>query len=206
VYREKINSMDEVYAKGYCPEPTEPPILCYVEDYLKSRGLTISELSEKTGISRQTMHNILKGVYTPGVDLALKIGHVLGVSVESLFELTDAAWVSRAKLRGERSLYLDILNLVLLDKEAIEEEMKADPAIYYDRKTKQMLTPEEKEAIEKQELEETLRNPKKIDRLIGEEESVDKRSIPRIVREALEEEHRDRFVPKYQKLVRRIPR
>jgi len=206
VYREKVKSMNEVYARGYRPEPTEPPVLCYLEDFLKLKGLTVSELSEKTGISRQTLHNILKGVYTPGVDLALKIGHVLGVSVESLFELTDAAWVSRVKIKGERTLYLDVINLFLLDKEAKEEEMKADPAIYYDRKTKRMITPEEKEAIEKKELEETLKNPKKVARLVGDLEEVDKRSIPRIVREALEEKHQKRFVPKYQLLVRTIPR
>lgn len=204
MFREKVGSLEEVYSKGYRLEPTEPPVRCYVEEYLKARNITASELAERTGISRQTMHNILNDKYTPGVDLALKISKVLGVPVERLFYLTEDAWISRVKIKGERTLYLDVINLVLLDKEAIDEEIKSDPRTIYDQKTKTMITPEKMEAIINQELEETLKNDEKIKRILAGE-SVDKRSIPRVIRLALQEEHKIRFIPKYQKLVKRVP-
>ena len=52
-------------------------------------GLTQQELAERTGVTRQSIISIERGRFRPSVELALKLGRVLGVGVEELFELVD---------------------------------------------------------------------------------------------------------------------
>jgi len=49
------------------------------------KGLTQEELSERVGVTRQTVISIEKGNYTPSVLLALKIASVFKVPVEDIF-------------------------------------------------------------------------------------------------------------------------
>ena len=51
------------------------------------KGWTQEDLAVRVGISRQTVIAIEKGNYTPSVLLALKIAHVFGRSVESIFSI-----------------------------------------------------------------------------------------------------------------------
>lgn len=54
-------------------------------------GLTQQDLAERAGVTRQTILSIEKGKYTPSVGLALQLARVLGVAVETLFELEGGA-------------------------------------------------------------------------------------------------------------------
>jgi putative transcriptional regulator len=56
---------------------------------LAAGGMTQQELAERVGVSRQTVISIERGRFRPTVELALRLARALGVSVESLFELTD---------------------------------------------------------------------------------------------------------------------
>ncbi len=49
--------------------------------------MTQQELGDRIGVTRQTILSIEKGKYTPSVALALRLAEVLGVSVETLFQL-----------------------------------------------------------------------------------------------------------------------
>jgi putative transcriptional regulator len=51
--------------------------------------LTQSDLAEKVGVTRLTIHSIEKGKFNPSVMLALKIAGCFGVQVEDLFELEN---------------------------------------------------------------------------------------------------------------------
>jgi putative transcriptional regulator len=53
--------------------------------------MTQQELAERVGVTRQTILSIEKAKYTPSVALALKLAAVLGVRVESLFQLGEGA-------------------------------------------------------------------------------------------------------------------
>ena len=55
------------------------------------RNLTQAELAEQAGVTRKSVNAIEAGRMVPSVLLALKLSHVLGVSVESLFSVGDAA-------------------------------------------------------------------------------------------------------------------
>ncbi len=53
----------------------------------KKENLTQKQLAEKSGVGRTTISNIENRVYIPGVDVALKITHALGYTVEDVFML-----------------------------------------------------------------------------------------------------------------------
>lgn len=52
-------------------------------------NMTQQELSERIGVSRQTINSIEKAKYTPSVILALKISGVFDIKLEELFILEE---------------------------------------------------------------------------------------------------------------------
>ena len=53
------------------------------------RRMTQQELSDKVGVSRQTINAIESGKFVPSTVLALKIAHTFEKSVEEIFSLED---------------------------------------------------------------------------------------------------------------------
>ena len=51
--------------------------------------LTQQALAEQVGCSRQTIHSIESGKFTPSVELSLKIAKILKCKVEDLFQLAE---------------------------------------------------------------------------------------------------------------------
>ena len=49
--------------------------------------MTLQELAERVGVTRQTILSIERGRYNPSVGLALRLAEVFGVPVEELFEI-----------------------------------------------------------------------------------------------------------------------
>jgi putative transcriptional regulator len=50
-------------------------------------GLTQADLASLAQVSRKTINTVENGVFIPSTVLALRLAHVLGTSVESLFQL-----------------------------------------------------------------------------------------------------------------------
>lgn len=48
-----------------------------------------SELAEKLGVSRQTIHSIESGKFVPSTLLALKLAKVFEVPVEAIFQMEE---------------------------------------------------------------------------------------------------------------------
>ena len=53
------------------------------------RDLTQEDLALAIGVTRQTILAIEKGKYIPSLDLAFKIAHYFGVTVEEIFSYDD---------------------------------------------------------------------------------------------------------------------
>lgn len=51
----------------------------------EDRGWTQAELAEQLDVSRQTVHSIEKGKYSPSLPLAFKISQVFGRPIEEVF-------------------------------------------------------------------------------------------------------------------------
>lgn len=51
----------------------------------EARGWTQSELAERLDVSRQTVHSIEKGKYSPSLPLAFKIARAFAARIEDVF-------------------------------------------------------------------------------------------------------------------------
>lgn len=107
------------------------PLKNNLKTILKEKGLNQSDLSELTGICRQNISEIVQGKMTPGVVLASQIATVLGVSIETLFELTPDAWVRIAKVNNDVSLYYDEYNIEIISNSIRKAEIKKDGLEYF---------------------------------------------------------------------------
>lgn len=57
-----------------------------VRELRVDRGWTQSELGERVGVSRQSIHSIEIGKYDPSLPLAFKMANVFGMSIEDVFQ------------------------------------------------------------------------------------------------------------------------
>ena len=48
--------------------------------------MTQQKLAEKAGATRQTIHHIEKGKYSPSLELAFRIAHVFNTPLEEVFQ------------------------------------------------------------------------------------------------------------------------
>ncbi|MBT2594140.1 helix-turn-helix transcriptional regulator [Arthrobacter sp. ISL-72] len=48
--------------------------------------MTQAELAERTGVTRQTIIAIEQGRYSPSLEMAFQIAHVLGVPLDDVFQ------------------------------------------------------------------------------------------------------------------------
>lgn len=56
-----------------------------VRELREARGWTQSDLAEHLDVSRQTVHSIEKGRYSPSLPLAFKIARLFGHPIEEVF-------------------------------------------------------------------------------------------------------------------------
>lgn len=56
------------------------------------RNMGQSELAEKLGVTRQTIHAVENGKFVPSTLLAMKMASLLEAKVEEIFELEDTDW------------------------------------------------------------------------------------------------------------------
>lgn len=209
VYKEQLESIDDLKKRGYQIEPNGILIHNRLKETLEKKDMTIINLSEKTGISRQTLHNIINETYSPGIEMVLKIANVLKTPVEEIFQLRDEAWFSRVKKVGERNLYIDVINRVVVDKEAMLFDIEENGFYYYDTATKKKISEEELEEWRTNQFNAIYENPSEWPKIFSDytvNGKLDKRIIRRLIKEKVKKMEEDRFIPKYQKLVKRISR
>ena len=56
-----------------------------------ARGeMTQADLAERIGVTRQTVNAIEQGKYSPSLEVAFQIAHVLGVPLDDVFHYPDS--------------------------------------------------------------------------------------------------------------------
>ncbi len=60
-----------------------------LKDVRKNRGLSVAGLAKRVGVSRQSIYAIEDDSFVPNTSVALRLAHVLEVSVEDLFALDE---------------------------------------------------------------------------------------------------------------------
>ena len=57
-----------------------------IQDLRRQRGWSQADLASQLGVSRQTVNALERGRYDPSLPLAFTIAHVLGESIEDIFQ------------------------------------------------------------------------------------------------------------------------
>lgn len=60
-----------------------------VKIYRKGHGLTQEQLANIIGVTRQTIHSIEKGRFSPNIEIAFKLSQFFHTSAEELFILEE---------------------------------------------------------------------------------------------------------------------
>ncbi|MCI2048071.1 MAG: helix-turn-helix transcriptional regulator [Faecalibacterium sp.] len=60
-----------------------------IPELRKSRKLSQQELADAVGVTRQTITSVEVGKYTASLELAYKIAHYFGLTIEEVFELDE---------------------------------------------------------------------------------------------------------------------
>jgi putative transcriptional regulator len=72
---------------GRKPKAEEERVANRIEELRAQSNLSRQELADEVGVHYQTIGYIERGEYSPSLVLALRIGSVLGASVEKVFWL-----------------------------------------------------------------------------------------------------------------------
>ena len=126
----QFSSLEELDEAGYAYGEKDTVDYSRLLEVLKEKEISISDLSELTGISRQALHSIVKKKKQRiGIDIALKLSYVLGVRVEELFNVNSEVWYNLVADSQDMAIYLDHLTLCLVNNQTrkeIEEEVGSD--------------------------------------------------------------------------------
>lgn len=76
---------------GRKPKAEEERVANRIEELRTQSNLSRQELADEVGVHYQTIGYIERGEYSPSLVLALRIGSVLGASVEEVFWLDKEA-------------------------------------------------------------------------------------------------------------------
>jgi hypothetical protein len=127
---------------------------------------------------------------------------VLGISVEELFTLTDSAWVKPYKQERDATLYVNVVNLMILDNTAKKEEIAVNGYEYFNQDTKEYITREQHSELFKKFMK--LNTPTKVEELTEESGDLSTTKLMSLAKDELRKEFNETYVKVYKKLGERI--
>ena len=84
-----------------------------LQEILIVKRITISELSRRTGVSKQVISNSITKNSKIGLDSAIKISQVLETPIEEIFKLNKNAWIDIYRVEG-KTVYLNMKTLKMV--------------------------------------------------------------------------------------------
>jgi len=203
VMRERINELSELREKGLCIiEDDMITVKNNILTILDQKDLLISDLAKLTGISRQNINAVVRNKMKPGIDFVLKVSFVLGVPAEKLFHLTDDAWIKPYKHERDATLYIDLVNLEIVDTKEKRKAIAETKHEYFQVETGELLTKEDYESRLKDYIDQN--RVYKQDTLKEEDDELTVNQIKSLAVEELKSEFNSQYSKIYKKLGRRI--
>ena len=98
---------------------------------LIAKRMTISQLSRKSGVSKQVISSSIVKNTKISLDSAIKISHVLETPLEDIFKLNSNAWVDVYLVNG-KTVYLNMKTLEMVDNNNKNQYIKKYGMKYYD--------------------------------------------------------------------------
>lgn len=101
-----------------------------LQKLLLAKRITISELSRKTGVSKQVISNSIVKNTKIDLDSAIKISRVLKTPIEDIFMLKKNSWVDVYIVNG-KTVYLNMKTLTMVSSEEKNMYIKTHKLKYY---------------------------------------------------------------------------
>ena len=158
VYRKKLKDLSELKSLGLSIiEDDQETVKNKLHDILKEKGLIISDLSKLTGISRQNINAVIRNKMKPSIEFVLKVSYVLGLkNVDDIFSLTEDAWVKPYRQERDATIYVNVIDMTMVDTKQKRIEIKESGHEYYHVETGELFTKEEREELLRKHLDDNL--------------------------------------------------
>lgn len=101
-----------------------------LQQILIAKRITISELSRRTGVSKQVISSSIVKNTKIGLDSAIKISRVLKTPIEEIFKLNHNAWVDVYRVDG-KTVYLNMSDLTMVKSIERNEYIQKYGVSYY---------------------------------------------------------------------------
>lgn len=201
----RFKNIEELKKLGlYIIEEDEIVVENNIERMCKEKGMSISDLAKLTGLSRQNINAVTKNKMKPGIDFSLKCSYVLGVPVEDIFTLTENAWIRPVKMERDNTLYIDVVNLIIIDNSEKRKQLKATGFEFYDTKEHRYLSKAEREALMKSYVEENIDERMEEVKNRYKNKKISLNKVNSISIEELKREFNERYTKIYKKLGMKI--
>ncbi|MDF2879480.1 MAG: hypothetical protein K0R54_37 [Clostridiaceae bacterium] len=200
-YKSKIESLSYLTDMGLnIIDEDELVVSNKIMDILNEKELRVSHLAELTGIPRQNINAVVKNKMKPGIDFALKVSYVLNIPVEDLFILNDNAWVAPYKPDKDSTLYVDIVDMEVIDNRVRKSKIANNGYEYFHKKTNEFITKNDKDLLQKEYVEKN--KVQKINEM-KEEDTDNELSLNQINSQAIEE-LKNEFNKQYTKIYNKL--
>lgn len=160
MYKKRLKDLSDLKKLGLCIiGDEETTVENKLQKILKEKGLLISDLSKLTGISRQNINAVIRNKMKPSIEFVLKVSYVLGLkNVDDIFSLSEDAWVKPYRQERDATVYINMIDMTMVDTKQKRIEMKDSGHEYYHVETKELFTKEERDELLRKHLEENLEN------------------------------------------------
>lgn len=202
---EKINSLDELREKDlYIIYEDSEFVRNDLKEIAEKRGISNADLAKITGVSRQSITDLMKNRMEPRIGFALKLGYRLGIPIEDIFKLTENAWIEPYRGKQGNPLFIDMYNLEIIDNKEKKSRIKKNGFEYYNPETLELITKDAREELIKNHVYSNLES--KLQEVEEEyfDENLNANEIESIVIEKLKNEIRSKYLRIYNKLGKKI--
>jgi DNA-binding XRE family transcriptional regulator len=192
IYKKQLKDLSELKDLGLSIiGEDETTVENKLQKILKEKGLLISDLSKLTGISRQNINTVIRNKMKPSIEFVLKVSYVLGLkNVDDIFSLLEDAWVKPYRQERDATVYINMIDMTMVDTKQKRKEMKESGYEYYHIETKKFFTKEQREELLRNYLEKHLDNRIQESRKEVLEELKESGQLEELLEE-LKEAHKD---------------
>lgn len=186
-----LKSLDDLEQFNFIIVDGDKKVKNNISKVLKEKNMVQADLCKLTGISRQNISAIVNDKLLPRIVFALQIAKVLDTPVEKLFELTPNAWIKLSKIEQDKTLYIDLYKLEIIDSTLKKEQIKNDNLEYLDLKNNKCISKKEYEVLFNKFIEE--KSPNTLNKRLSWDDKI-----------LINEEFEKLYTKRYKKLAQKI--
>lgn len=150
LYKRKLHSLDELEDEDIIIiDKSSEQIKNNLKKILTEKKLLPIDLATLIGVTKQSINSIINSNVLPSVGIALKISYTLQTPIETIFEMSEDAWI-RPYVINDKPMYLDKVNLEVIEVTLVKEFIKSTSFEYYDMESKKYISKKDRNILWKE--------------------------------------------------------